>query len=420
MFDVAALLANQPLPKGRRVAILTNAGGPGILAADACEANGLELAQLSDATASALRSFLPAAASVGNPVDMIASASAEQYRRSLELLLADPGVDAVVAIYIPVLPTDAPDVAAAIRASAVSAKTILATFMSSAGVPAALAPVPSFAFPERAVNALAQVSRYAEWRAKPVGVTVPFELDVEQLRSIVDAACVDTACTDGGRWLEPLEVDAMLRAAGIGAPTTVSATSAEGAMEAAMSLGFPVALKAYGPALLHKSDVGGVRLNLRDEYSVVTAYEAMAAALGATMTGALVQPMVAGGVEMMLGAAWEPSFGHVIAAGAGGTLVELLGDVAFRIHPLTDRDAREMLDALRCTKLLRGYRGHPPVDAEAYCQSILRLSALLDVCPEIRELDVNPLKVLEQGVSAVDARIRVEPVVPVASRRIAY
>jgi len=415
MFDVAALLANQPLPKGRRVAILTNAGGPGILAADACEANGLQLAQLSDATAAALRSFLPAAASVGNPIDMIASASPEQYRRSLELLLADPAVDAVVAIYIPVLPTDAPDVAAAIRASAVSPKTILATFMSSAGVPAALAPVPSFAFPERAVNALAQVTRYAEWRAKPVGVSVLFELDVAQLRDVVD-----TACTNGGRWLHPLEVEAMLRAAGIGAPTTVLAMSAEAATEAAMSFGFPVALKAYGPELLHKSDAGGVHLNLRDEYSVVTAYEEMAAALGDRLTGVLVQPMVAGGVEMMLGATWQPSFGHVIAAGAGGTLVELLGDVAFRIHPLTDRDAREMLDALRCTKLLRGYRGHAPVDAEAYYQSILRLSALLDVCPEIRELDLNPLKVLEHGVSAVDARIRVEPVVPVASRRIAY
>jgi acetyl coenzyme A synthetase (ADP forming)-like protein len=415
MFDVAALLANQPLPKGRRVAILTNAGGPGILAADACEANGLELAQLGDATVTALRSFLPAAASVGNPVDMIASASPQQYRRSLELLLADPGVDAVVAIYIPVLPTDAPGVAEAIRTSAVSSKTVLATFMSSAGVPAALAPVPSFAFPERAVNALAQVARYAEWRATPAGVSVPFKLDAGQLRSIVDAAC-----TNGGRWLHPLEVDAMLRAAGIGAPTTVLAMSADDAMEASMCLGFPVALKAYGPELLHKSDVGGVRLDLRDEYSVVTAYNEMAAALGGTMTGAVVQPMVPGGVEMMLGASWQPSFGHVVAAGAGGTLVELLGDVAFRIHPLTDRDAREMLDELRCTKLLRGYRGHAPVDADAYHQSILRLSALLDICPEIRELDLNPLKVLEHGISAVDARIRVEPVVPVASRRIAY
>jgi acetyl coenzyme A synthetase (ADP forming)-like protein len=418
MFDVAALLANQPLPKGRRVAILTNAGGPGILAADACEANGLELAQIGDDTVAALRSFLPAAASVGNPIDMIASADAGQYRRSLELLLADPAIDAVVVIYIPVLPTDAPNVAAAILAGAGTSrgKTTLATFMSSAGVPAQLAPVPSFAFPERAVNALAQVTRYAEWRAKPAGTFVPYDLDTPQLRAIVDAACLN-----GGRWLHPLEVDAMLRAAGIGAPTTIVAMSSDAAMEGAMSLGFPVAVKAYGPDLLHKSDVGGVRLGLTHEYAVVAAYESLAASLGDAMTGVLIQPMVAGGVEMMLGATWQPSFGHVIAAGAGGTLVELLADVAFRIHPLTDRDAHEMLDAVRCTKLLKGYRGHAPVDAPALHDAVLRLSALLEICPEIREIDLNPLKVLEHGVSAVDARIRVEPIVTVAaSRRISY
>ena len=417
MFDVAAVLANQPLPKGRRVAILTNAGGPGILAADACEANGLELAQLGADTDAALRSFLPPAASVANPVDMIASASPQQYRRSLELLLADPGIDAVVVIYIPVLPTEARNVASAIRQGAMASqgKTILATFMSAAGVPEPLAPVPSFAFPERAVNALARVTRYAEWRTKPPGITVPFDLDVPRLRSVVD-----TACSNGGRWLDPLEVDAVLRAAGIGAPKTILAMSSEAAAKAAASVGFPVALKAYGPKLLHKSDVGGVKLDLPHEYAVVTAYEALATSLGDAMTGVLIQPMVAGGVEMMLGATWQPSFGHVIAAGAGGTLVELLGDVAFRIHPLTDRDAHEMLDALRCTKLLSGYRGGAPADAEAVRDAILRLSALLDVCPEIREIDLNPLKVLQRGLSAVDARIRVEPVTPTASRRIAY
>jgi acetyl coenzyme A synthetase (ADP forming)-like protein len=418
MFDVAALLANQPLPKGRRVAVLTNAGGPGILAADACEANGLELAQLGDETVAALRSFLPPAASVGNPIDMIASASPAQYRRSLELLLADPAVDAVVVIYIPVLPIEAPGVATAIREGAIASqgKTILATFMSAAGVPASLAPVPSFAFPERAVNALAMVTRYAEWRAKPAGTYVPFGFDEAQLRSLVDAACAT-----GGRWLHPLEVNAVLHTAGIGAATTVFASSPDAAGEAAASLGFPVALKAYGPALLHKSDVGGVRLGLAHEYAVVTAYEELASSLGDAMTGVLVQPMVSGGVEMMLGATWQESFGHVIAAGAGGTLVELLGDVSFRIHPLTDRDAREMLEEVRCTKLLAGYRGSKPADAPALHDAILRLSALLDVCPEIREIDLNPLKVMEHGVCAVDARIRVEPIVTgTASRRIAY
>lgn len=418
MFDVAALLANQPLPKGKRVAILTNAGGPGILAADACEANGLELAPLDNYTVTSLRSFLPAAASVGNPIDMIASASADQYRRSIELLLADPSVDAVAVIYIPVLPTEASNVAAAIREAAVLShgKTILATFMSSAGVPESLAPVPSFSFPERAIHALAQVTRYAEWRAKPEGSSVKFEVDVPQLRAIIDASCAI-----GDRWLDPLEVDGVLRAAGIGAPSTIFARSADDAMEAAMSLGFPVALKAYGPALLHKSDVGGVKLNLEHEYAVVAAYEEMATSLGDAMTGVLIQPMISGGVEMMLGATWQPSFGHVIAVGAGGTLIELMDDVAFRIHPLTNRDAREMLDAVRCSKLLSGYRGSAPADTEALLDAILRLSALLDVCPEIREIDLNPLKVMEHGLSAVDARIRVEPsVATTASRRIAY
>ena len=416
MFDVAALLANQPLPKGRRVAILTNAGGPGILAADACEANGLELAQLGEETVAALRSFLPPAASFGNPVDMIASASPAQYRRSLELLVADPAVDAVVVIYIPVLPTDAADVSAAIRSAQAGDKTLLATFMSSAGVTSSLAPVPAFPFPERAVNALAMVTRYAEWRAEPAGTFVPFDFDDAQLRSIVDGACAN-----GGRWLHPLEVNALLRTAGIGAATTVFASSSNAAMEAAASLGFPVVLKAYGPNLLHKSDVGGVRLGLAHEYAVVTAYEELAASLGDAMTGAIIQPMVGGGVEMMLGATWQESFGHVIAAGAGGTLVELLGDVSFRIHPVTDRDAREMLEEVRCTKLLAGYRGHKPADAAALHDAILRLSELLDVCPEIREIDLNPLKVMEHGVCAVDARIRVEPVVTgTASRRIAY
>ncbi|MFL5463261.1 MAG: acetate--CoA ligase family protein, partial [Gemmatimonadaceae bacterium] len=417
MFDVAALLANQPLPKGRRVAILTNAGGPGILAADACEANGLELAQLGSESVSALRSFLPAAASFGNPIDMIASASAEQYRRGLDLLLADPSVDAVVVIYIPVLATDAANVAGAIREGAKESqgKTILATFMSAAGVPEPLAPVPSFAFPERAVNALALVTRYAEWRAKPEGKLAEYDVDAPQLRAIIESSCAN-----GGRWLDPLEVNGVLRAAGIGAPTTLFAATPDDAMEAAMSLGFPVALKAYGPALLHKTEVGGVKLNLAHEYAVVAAFESLAAALGDAMTGVLIQPMVSGGVEMMLGATWQPSFGHVIAAGAGGTLVELLGDIAFRIHPLTDRDAREMIDALRCSKLLCGYRGAEPVDAAALQDAILRLSTLLDVCPEIREIDLNPLKVLAHGVSAVDARIHVEPIVATASRRIAY
>ncbi len=419
MFDVAALLANQPLPKGSRVAIATNAGGPGILAADACEANGLALAQLSAGTTEKLRALLPSAASVGNPIDMIASATAGQYRATLELLLADDQVDSVIAIYIPVLATEAAQVAEAIQGCARNAngKTLLATFMGSAGTPMPLDPVPAFPFPERAVQALAAATRYAGWRRTPVGSVVRFDdIDHPRLRAIVEAAI-----ERGGGWLDPVDVAAMLTATGIEAPALTLARSATEAMEAAMCIGFPVALKAYGPELLHKSDVGGVKLALRDESSVYTAYEELASKLGDRMTGAIVQAMAPDGVEMMIGVTLDPAFGHVIAAGAGGTLVELLDDVSFRLHPLTDADPDAMFAELRSMKLLHGFRGSKPSDIPAFRDAILRVSALLDICPEINDLDLNPIKVRQSGAVVVDARIRVQRVVQTApSLRIAY
>lgn len=419
LFDVAALLANQPLPPGRRVAIMTNAGGPGILAADSCDASGLEIVQLSDQTTAALRLFLPPAASVRNPVDMIASATPESYRRTLDLLLADPNVDAVIVIYIPVLPTDAPQVSAAIRESAELAggKTVVATFMSAQGVPAPLAPVPSFPFPERAVAALARATAYAEWRRRPVGVVPAFDdIDATTIREMVDAKVAA-----GGGWLDPDDVTRFLHAVRIDFAATELVTSADAAVAAADRIGYPVALKAQGPDLLHKSDAGGVRLGLADELAVFRAYREMQKRLGDAMTGAVVQQMVSGGVEVMIGATLQPTFGHVVLFGAGGTLVELLNDVAFRIHPLTSLDAADMVDEVRCSKLLRGFRGAPPSDVDAICNALLRISAALTICPEIRELDINPLKALEHGAVAVDARVKVEKIVPEApSRRVAY
>ncbi len=419
MFDVASLLANQPLPKGDRVAIVTNAGGPGILAADACEANGLKLARLSDATTAALRDILPPSASVANPVDMIASASAEQYRQTLQAVLTDPGVDSVIAIYIPVLPAHASEVESAIRSCTDSGtgKTVVATLMSAAGTAAAVAPVPSFPFPERAVHALALASRYATWRQSPIGSAVTFEdIDAPRLREIVA-----TALTRGGGWIDPKEVDDVLHAAGLPAPPMSFVNTEADAAGAAMRLGFPVALKAYGPDLLHKSDFAGVKLDLEDQRSVSAAYAALTATLGSRMTGVVVQKMVSGGVEMMIGATRDPTFGHVVAAGAGGTLVEIFRDVRFRLHPLNDVDAETMIDELRFARVLRGYRGSSPADVGALRTAILRVSALLDVCPEIEEVDINPITVHESGVTALDARIRVEraPAAP-ASRRISY
>ncbi len=285
--------------------------------------------------------------------------------------------------------------------------------MSRSGVPPSLSPVPAFPFPERSAVALARATHYAAWRARPAGRPVKFEdIDLALLRALV-------ADRDG--WLEPDEVRELLRATGISTPRTELVASADAAMTAAQAMGGPVALKVNGPSLLHKTDVGRVRLGLTEPRAIVEAFDEMKSRLGDRMTGAVVQQMIEGGVEVMLGATEDPTFGHIVAYGAGGTLVEVLADVAFRIHPLTDVDATDMIEQARYSKLLRGFRGAPPADVAALRDAILRLSALLQVCPEIRELDVNPLKVLEHGVVAVDARVRVAPVVPAPpSRRVSY
>ena len=419
LFDVAALLSNQPLPVGPRVAIMTNAGGPGILAADACEASGLELAQLSSETTAKLRELLPPAASVGNPVDMIASATHDQYRRTLQLLLADPNVDSIIAIYIPVLPTDAPAVATAIRDSAeiANGKTIIATFMSARGLPASLSPVPSFPFPERAVNALARATAYAKWRRSTAGKIVEFlDMDKAAIRSVVDRKLAD-----GGGWLSSADIQSLLVAAGIPTAKLAEVTNVYDAVGEAMRTGFPVALKAQGSTLLHKSEAGAVKLGLQDEREVREAYLELQSRLGDRMESAIVQQMIPGGVEVMIGATADPTFGHVMVYGAGGTLVELLADVSTRISPLTDNDADDMIQEVRSSKLLRGFRGSPAVDRNAVRDMLLRTSALLVLCPEIRELDINPVKVLERGAAAVDARVRIEqPPAVVPTRRIAY
>jgi acetate---CoA ligase (ADP-forming) len=419
MFDVAALLSSQPLPAGRKVGIVTNAGGAGILAADMCEANALELPLPAAQLVDELRSFLPAAASVGNPVDMIASASADQYRRTIDAMLSSDQYDAVLVIYIPVLAAEAAAVGAAIREAAAHAgdKTILATYMGAHHAPLALAPVPAFAFPERAVAALARAVTYAEWRRSPVGSVPKFsDIDSNKARAIIDRKIAA-----GGGWLDVDDAGDLLSAARIMVPAAEHVSSEVGAMEAAMRLGCPVVIKALGPALLHKTEAGAVVLNLKSETEARDAYAELKERLGEGMTGAVVQRMIPGGVEAMIGVAEQPTFGHVLAYGAGGTLVELLGDVAFRLQPLTDADASAMVGEVRFTRMLRGFRGSPPLNVHAVEDALLRLSALITLCPEIREIDINPLKVLEQGVVALDVRVRVETVKPEpASRRIAY
>jgi len=419
LFDVAMLLANQPPPGGPRVAILTNAGGPGILAADACEAHGLELPTLSDATVAALRSFLPAAASVANPVDMIAAAGPEEYRRALEVVLADDRVDGVLVIYIPPVLAEADPVATAIVEGARRAggKTVAATFMGAEGVAPKLAPIPAYMFPESAAIAMARAARYGAWRTRPDG-RLPEFTDV---RSAPARRVIEVALARGGGWLTLVEAQEVAAAFGVPVAAARLAETLEDAVAAAETIGFPVALKAAGPTILHKSDVGGVRLGLRDADQVASAYRSLSRKLKAEMTGVFVQQMVPGGVEILVGAFDDPTFGRLVACGSGGVLVDLIADAAFRIHPLTDADAADLAREFKGAALLAGYRGSGPADAAALEDALLRVSVMLDVCPEIHELDINPLKVLPQGVRALDVRMRVDRRGPrPRSRRIQY
>jgi acetyl coenzyme A synthetase (ADP forming)-like protein len=419
LFDAAALLCHQPLPAGRRVAIVTNAGGPGILAADACEGSGLELARLSDATRAELRSFLPSSASVGNPVDMLASAPATDYARTLAAVLGDESVDSVLTIFIPPLVTAADAVATAVREAAAQSpsKPILAVMMRSQGAPESLKGIPCYAFPESAAIALSRVTSYAEWRRTPVGATPEFA----DVRPDVARATVDRALQRGETWLTAGEVAALLSAVGIHQATTRVARTCDEAVREAASIGYPVVLKAVGPSLLHKTERGAVALDLASEADLREAAADLAARLGDDLTGYLVQPMVSAGVEMLVGAIDDPLFGPVIVCGSGGVLAELLADSASRLHPLTAADAAEMIEELRAVRLLRGYRGQPPADVEALRQVILRVSALLTICPEVHELDLNPVKVLRSGACVVDARVKVGPLTSRPhTRRVVY
>ena len=401
MFDVAALLAHQPLPAGKRVGILTNAGGPGILAADACEGFGLTVPALADVTVAALREFLAGCASVANPVDMLATATAEDYRRAIPLLLRDPAIDSLLTIFIPPLVTNATDVARAITdCASASAKPVLATFFGASGVPDILSPVPCYTFPESAARALAHAAAYAAQRTAPLG-TVPTFPDIDRSAA---RAIVEQARATGGGWLSPLGSEALLQALGIPTAGSHVAHSVAQACTVARDIGFPVVLKGSGPDILHKTEAHAVHTSLEDERAVAHAYRALARR--SDVLQVLVQPMRRG-VEMFVGVSRDEKFGHAIVCGSGGTLVELMHDTSCRLAPLTDVSAREMLDELRGIALLRGYRGSEPADESALLEILLRVSALVEMCPDIEELDLNPVIVSANGATAVDVRVRV-------------
>jgi acetyltransferase len=402
LFDWARALAWQPLPQGKRVAVLTNAGGPAVLAVDTIEAVGLEVATLTEETRAYLRPRLPAVASVANPIDVLAGSGPGTYAVALDALLSDPTVDSVLVIAVPndwFLPASLAEVVCEV--AAVHHKPVLVSIMGLASVDEALSilhrrRLPNFAFPERAPSALAAMYARRQWLDTPPEPYVALE-DVDQ-----DAARVALGQGD---------LAGALAAYGVKLPPSAAAASADEAAGLADDIGYPVALKLLSPDITHKSDVGGVKLDLADGETVRAAFErivsgARAAHPDATIEGVLVQKMLSGGNEVIVGVRRDPQFGPLALVGRGGVDVELLRDVAMGVAPLTRSRAERMLDSTRTGVRLKGWRGTPPADRAAVLEAMLRLSQLACDFPEISELEINPLYVLPegQGAYAVDVR----------------
>jgi acyl-CoA synthetase (NDP forming) len=414
LFDVASLIANQPMPHGNRVAILTNAGGPGIMCADACAAEGLEVAPLPESVRAELEGFLPATASVDNPVDMLATASADDYGNAITTVGGCEDVHALIAIFVPPLLTRAEDVARSVRAAVNGLEgriPVQAVFMSHRAAPEALQAggrrIPAYSFSEDAARALGRVARYAAWRRRPSSTIRTFD----DSRPTEAASVIAAALGRGPGWLEAGDVARLLDCHRIPLIEWRLAHSSEEARVAAEDLGGEVALKALSTKLVHKTELGAVRLGLRGGDAVEGAAAEMARAVkhaGHPVEGFMVQRMAPPGEEMLVGVVGDPVFGPVLVCGAGGITTELLNDVAVRITPLTEADAHEMVRALRTFPLLNGYRGRPKADVAALEELLLRLSSLVEAHAEIAELDLNPVIVGSSGALVLDARIRVE------------
>jgi acetate---CoA ligase (ADP-forming) len=403
LIDAAALLSSQPLPHGRRVAVVTNAGGLGILCADACEAAGLMLPELAPETRTALAGVLPREASLANPVDLIGSATAATYEAALPPLLADPGVDALIVLFVPPVVAGADEVAFAIRGAVTDAaadKPVLAVVMSADGTPATLleadSPVAAFPYPESAARALGVAAERAEWLRRPAGsIPVLDRIDAPGARRIVEAALSGSSES----WLTPAQTRDLLAAYGVPLVPELLAASPDEAVAAARKLGLPAVVKTAAPGA-HKTESGGVALDLRDDEQVRAAAERIGGPV-------LVQPFLRGGSELLAGVVQDPVFGPLVAFGPGGVLAELIDDASFRIAPLTDVDAEELVDCGKAGRLVRGFRGAPAADAGALVDLVHRLARLAEDVPEVSELDLNPVVARQDGCLAVDARIRV-------------
>ncbi len=408
--DVALTLATQPEPVGNRVALLTNAGGPAALAADELDEYGLVMANLAPSTVARLAEVTPRGAQLANPVDMLGGPAAEMYRSAGEALLADPGVDMLMAIFVPQAITPVPDVVENVIAMAQGAsKPVVCCLVGGESLRESIialnqAGVPFFQDPNRASRALAGLCQYARLRTRPVEPpAAPDRIDTERARSLLRRHWKES----GAGFLDGAESAEVAEAYGIRVPRVGIASTADEAVALALELGYPVAMKVHAPGVIHKADIGGVRLDLRDDASVRAAFASMIA--GNAGWRAMLQQMAPAGQEMIVGVHADPQFGPVLMAGLGGTLVEVLHDAAFRLAPLSARDALEMISETAAGRILQGLRGAAPGDRDAVVDAILRIGQLASDFPCISELDVNPLIVGEAGAGAwaVDVRIAI-------------
>ncbi|HET7017173.1 MAG TPA: GNAT family N-acetyltransferase [Streptosporangiaceae bacterium] len=408
LIGTAAFLSSQPCPAGRRVAVVSNAGGAGVLAADACVDEGLVLAPLSDAVRQQLAEILPAGAATANPVDTTAAIDTAAFGDCLAAVAADEGVDAVICVIVPTAMADLTEAIAAPRLLKPLAVAVLDQAEDIKLMPGQA--VPSFAYPEGAVKALSHAARYGAWRRRDYGqVPALPEVRGDEARGLV--ADFLRANPEGG-WLSAASVGRLLDCYQIPQVTTVLASTEQEVVAAASSMGGPVVLKAQVEGLVHKTEAGAVRLDLRSTDDVTGAYQDLAAAFGDKLTGVLVQPMRSGGTEVLIGVVTEPVFGPLVVFGLGGIATDVLGDHCARLTPLTDTDARELITGVRSARLLEGYRGQPAADTAALADVLLRISRLADDLPEVAELDLNPVIARPDGCQAADARIRIVPVEP--------
>lgn len=417
LFDLATAFARQPLPQGDRIAVVTNAGGPGIMATDALERGGLKLATLSEATQNSLCQALPAAASVLNPIDVLGDARSDRYRIAIQAALADENVDALLVILTPQFTTEIEETAQAlVEANEAQPngrrKPVLACFMGEAHMQEALRlfskrSIPSYPIPERAAVALQAMVAQARWAKEPLPQFERFEVDRESV-----VCTFDKVRADGRIKIGDAESRDILTAYGIRVPRSKLCPNAEEAVAFAAEIGFPVVMKIASPDILHKTDVGGVRVGIesptdvRDAFDLMV-YRAQKYQPQAQIWGCLVQEQVRGGKEIITGMNRDPQFGPLVMFGLGGIYVEVLKDVSFRIAPFDRKEAAAMLKEIRSFGLLQGVRGEPPADLEAVADTLLRLSQLVTDFPEIVEMDINPLMVFEKGrgAMAVDMRL---------------